>query len=119
MPAASVTARARTGSRSWKKLAQRSCAVSIRRFVGGFLSAGRYATRVCRAFNDYVAERYHKVDKRLHPMGLLAKQDVNAARKELGRFVIDLKLPGAMLPSRGLPFIWAMITTGRFMRKNL
>jgi hypothetical protein len=52
-------------------------------------------------------------------MGLLAKQDVNAARKELGRFVIDLKLPGAMLPSRGLPFIWAMITTGRFMRKNL
>jgi len=30
-------------------------------------------------------------------------QDVNTAKKELRRLVLELKLPGAMLPSRGLP----------------
>jgi len=30
-------------------------------------------------------------------------QDVKEAKKELRRLVVDLKLPGAMLPSRGLP----------------
>jgi len=69
----------------------------------GFFQQADYATRICRAFNDYVAERYRKVDRRLYPMGLLAMQDVNAAKKELRRLVVDLKLPGAMLPSRGLP----------------
>jgi hypothetical protein len=42
----------------------------------GFLSVGffqqlDYAVRVCRAFNDYVSERYRKVDKRLRAMALL------------------------------------------------
>jgi predicted TIM-barrel fold metal-dependent hydrolase len=69
----------------------------------GFFQQADYAVRVCRAFNDYVYERYRKVDPRLHPMGLIAMQDVNAAVKELRRLVLDLKLPGAMLPSRGLP----------------
>lgn len=69
----------------------------------GFFQQADYATRVCRAFNDYVSERYVKVDKRLHPMGLIAMQDVPSAVKELRRLVLELKLPGAMLPSRGLP----------------
>lgn len=69
----------------------------------GFFQQADYATRICRAFNDYVSERYRKVDKRLHPMGLVAMQDVKSAVKELRRLVLDLKLPGAMLPSRGLP----------------
>ncbi len=69
----------------------------------GFIQQADYAVRVCRAFNDYVAERYRRVDKRLHPMGLIAMQDVKAAVKELRRLVRDLGLPGAMLPSRGLP----------------
>jgi predicted TIM-barrel fold metal-dependent hydrolase len=69
----------------------------------GFFQQADYATRVCRAFNDYVAERYRKVDRRLYPMGLIAMQDVKEAVKELRRLVVDLKLPGAMLPSRGLP----------------
>ena len=47
----------------------------------GFFQQADYATRICRAFNDYVAERYRKVDKRLYPMGLLAMQDVKAAKK--------------------------------------
>jgi len=69
----------------------------------GFFQQADYAVRVCRAFNDYVAERYRKVDKRLYPMGLIAMQDVKEAVKELRRLVLELKLPGAMLPSRGLP----------------
>jgi len=69
----------------------------------GFFQQADYAARVCRAFNDYVAERYRSVDRRLHPMGLIAMQDVREAVKELRRLVLDLKLPGAMLPSRGLP----------------
>lgn len=69
----------------------------------GFFQQADYATRVCRAFNDYVAERYRKVDHRLHPMGLIAMQDAENAAKELRRLVVDLGLPGAMLPSRGLP----------------
>ena len=69
----------------------------------GFFQQADYATRVCHAFNDYVSERYRKVDKRLYPMGLLALQDVKESVQELRRLVLDLKLPGAMLPSRGLP----------------
>jgi predicted TIM-barrel fold metal-dependent hydrolase len=69
----------------------------------GFFQQTDYAIRVCRAFNDYVSERYRKVDSRLHPMGLIAMQDVREAVRELRRLVLDLKLPGAMLPSRGLP----------------
>jgi uncharacterized protein len=69
----------------------------------GFFQQADYAVRICRAFNDYVSERYRKVDSRLHPMGLVAMQDVKEAVKELRRLVLDLKLPGAMLPSRGLP----------------
>jgi predicted TIM-barrel fold metal-dependent hydrolase len=69
----------------------------------GFFQQADYAARVCRAFNDYVSERYRKIDNRLHPMGLIAMQDVKSAVKELRRLVLDLKLPGAMLPSRGLP----------------
>jgi len=69
----------------------------------GFFQQADYAARVCRAYNDYVSERYRKVDPRLHPVGLIAMQDVKAAVKELRRLVLDLKLPGAMLPSRGLP----------------
>jgi len=73
--------------------------------LGEAASGGQadYATRVCRAFNDYVSERYRKVDKRLYPMGLLAMQDIKEAKKELRRLVVDLKLPGAMLSSRGRP----------------
>ena len=69
----------------------------------GFFQQTDYAVRICRAFNDYVSERYRKVDPRLYPMGLIAMQDVKQAVKELRRLVLDLKLPGAMLPSRSLP----------------
>jgi uncharacterized protein len=69
----------------------------------GFFQQADYAARVCRAFNDYVADRYRRLDNRLHPMGLIAMQEVKSAVEELRRLVVELNLPGAMLPSRGLP----------------
>ena len=84
----------------------------------GFFQQADYATRVCHAFNDYVAERYRQVDQRLYPMGLIAMQDVKEAVKELRRLVLNLKLPGAMLPSRGLPLHLATTTSGPSMKRR-
>ncbi|MCH2532677.1 MAG: amidohydrolase [Gammaproteobacteria bacterium] len=69
----------------------------------GFIQTPEYATRLCHAYNDYVFDRYRNVDKRIHPMGLIPLQSPKEAAKELRRIVIDLGLPGAMLPSTGLP----------------
>lgn len=57
----------------------------------GFFQQADYATRVCRAFNDYVSERYRKLDSRLHPMGLIAMQDArSAAPSRLRLLLADL-----------------------------
>ena len=69
----------------------------------GFIQQTDYAVRVCRAYNDYVSERYRKLDSRMHPMALIPMQDPDAAAVELRRAVKELDLIGAMLPSRGLP----------------
>ena len=69
----------------------------------GFIRLPDYATRLCRAYNDYIAERYRRKDPRIHPMALIPMQDPKAAVLELRRAVKDLDLPGAMLPATGLP----------------
>lgn len=69
----------------------------------GNIQSPRYAIAVCRAYNDYVHDRYARLDPRLRPMGLIPMQDPEEAAKELRRLVKDLGLPGAMLPSTGLP----------------
>ena len=69
----------------------------------GFIQVTDYAVRLCRAYNDYVADRYHRVNQRMHPMALIPMQDPTAAAVELRRAVNELGLPGAMLPSTGLP----------------
>jgi len=69
----------------------------------GFLQLESYAVRLCRAYNDYVAERFRQVSDRLHPMGLIPMQNADEAVRELRRAVKELDLPGAMLPSTGLP----------------
>ena len=56
--------------------------VSFRRnFLLGFFHQADYAVLICRAFNDYVLERYRKIDPRLYPMGLIAMQSVKEASK--------------------------------------
>ena len=69
----------------------------------GFIQIPKYAVEVCRAYNDYVYQRFAKLSDRLRPMALIPMQDVPAAVQELRRAVKDLGLPGAMLPSTGLP----------------
>ena len=69
----------------------------------GIIQNPDYARAVCRAFNDYVHDRYRRISDRLHPMALIPMQSGPEAVRELRRAVEDLGLPGAMLPTRGLP----------------
>jgi predicted TIM-barrel fold metal-dependent hydrolase len=69
----------------------------------GFIQLTDYAVRLCRAYNDYVADCWARVSPRLHPMALIPMQDARAAAVELRRAVKELGLPGAMIPSTGLP----------------
>jgi len=69
----------------------------------GFIQSADYAVRVCRSYNDYVYDRYRRLNERLHPMALIPFQDPKAAVQELRRAVKELQLPGAMAPSTGLP----------------
>jgi predicted TIM-barrel fold metal-dependent hydrolase len=68
----------------------------------GFIQNSDYAVRICRAYNDYVYDRYARLSDRLRPMALIAMQDPAKARLELRRAVKELGLPGAMVPSTGL-----------------
>lgn len=68
----------------------------------GFIQLTDYAVRLCRAYNDYVADRWARLSPRLHPMALIPMQDPKAAAAELRRAVKELGLPGAMVPSTGL-----------------
>jgi len=69
----------------------------------GFIQVPEYAVSLCRAYNDYVYNRFSKLSSRLHPMALIPMQDPQAAVLELRRVVTELGMPGAMLPSLGLP----------------
>jgi predicted TIM-barrel fold metal-dependent hydrolase len=69
----------------------------------GYIQIPKYAVEVCRAYNDYVCHRFARLSDRLRPMALIPMQDVPAAVAELRRAVNELGLPGAMLPSTGLP----------------
>lgn len=69
----------------------------------GFIQSSDYADRICRAYNDYVFDKYVKLDPRMHPMALIPFQDPSLAVLELRRAVKELGLRGAMVPSTGLP----------------
>ena len=62
-----------------------------------------YAVAFCRAYNDWVHERYLKADPRFKAMALIPMQDPPEAAKELRRAVTELGMLGAMLPTNGLP----------------
>jgi len=69
----------------------------------GFIQSEDYAVDLCRAYNDYIHDRYRRLSDRMHPMALIPFQDPEAAAQELRRAVRELGLPGAMVPSSGLP----------------
>lgn len=69
----------------------------------GMLTSPDYATRLCRAYNDYAHDAFARANPALKPIALIPMQDPALAAKELARAVKDLGMVGAMLPSVGLP----------------
>lgn len=67
----------------------------------GRIVAPEWAVLACRAYNNWLHERFLKFSSRLKGMALLPIQDVEAAVKELRRGVRELGMLGGMLPSNG------------------
>ncbi len=62
-----------------------------------------WAAAVCRAYNDWIYHTYMQASPRMSAMGLIPLQDPDAAVLELRRIVTEYGMPGAMLPSNGMP----------------
>jgi predicted TIM-barrel fold metal-dependent hydrolase len=62
-----------------------------------------WAIATTHAYNDWLNEVFVSKTPRLKGMGLLPLQEPQAAVEELRRVVVDLGMPGVMLPSNGLP----------------
>jgi predicted TIM-barrel fold metal-dependent hydrolase len=61
-----------------------------------------YAAELCRAYNDYLHDRFLSRDRRFRGMALLPLQDPAAAVKELRRAVKKYSMVGGILPADGL-----------------
>jgi hypothetical protein len=61
-----------------------------------------YACVAARAYNDWLADAYLRLDARFKGMALIPMQDPEEAVKELRRAVTELGMLGAMMPSNGL-----------------
>ncbi|MFQ5902915.1 MAG: amidohydrolase family protein, partial [Candidatus Binatia bacterium] len=68
--------------------------------VGRFVSID-WAVAACRAYNNWLHERFVNVSPRTKGMALIPIQDVDEAILEVRRAVRDLGMVGAMLPSNG------------------
>ena len=61
-----------------------------------------YAVELCRAYNDYLHDRFLIHDRRFRGMALLPMQEPKAAVKELRRAVKHYGMVGGILPADGL-----------------
>jgi len=61
-----------------------------------------YAVELCRAYNDYLHDKFLAHDRRFRGMALLPLQDPPAAVKELRRAVNKYGVLGGILPAEGL-----------------
>ncbi|MGH7930155.1 MAG: amidohydrolase family protein [Candidatus Binatia bacterium] len=68
--------------------------------VGRFVSM-HWAVAACRAYNNWLHEKFITKNSRLKGMALIPIQDVEAAVAELRRAVKELGMVGGMLPSNG------------------
>ena len=68
--------------------------------VGRFVSE-HWAIAACRAYNNWLHEKFTSKNRRLKGMALIPIQDVEAAVVELERAVKELGMLGGMLPSNG------------------
>jgi hypothetical protein len=69
----------------------------------GNIVDSEWATIFCRAYNDWVVEYYLSGVGPFSAMALIPMLDPAEAAIELRRAVTELGMPGAMLPSNGLP----------------
>jgi hypothetical protein len=67
----------------------------------GRIMAPEWAVVACRAYNNWLYERFLDQNSRLKGMALIPFQDVDAAIAELRRAVRELGMLGGMLPSNG------------------
>jgi uncharacterized protein len=67
----------------------------------GRIVAEDWAIAACRAYNNWLHEKFTKVSSRIKGMALIPIQDSEAACAELRRAVKELGMAGAMLPSNG------------------
>lgn len=65
----------------------------------GMIQDAEWAVAACRAYNNWVSERYIKESDRLIGVALLPLQDPAEAVKELRRAVVDLGMVAAMVPA--------------------
>ena len=80
-----------------------SCSVLYPTFglaVGRFVSE-HWAIAACRAYNNWLHEKFTSKNSRLKGMALIPIQDVEASVAELRRAVKELGMLGGMLPSNG------------------
>jgi len=67
----------------------------------GRIMAPDWAVIACRAYNNWLHEKFLRKNGRLKGMALVPFQDIDAAVGELRRAVKELGMLGAMLPSNG------------------
>lgn len=68
--------------------------------VGRIVDA-QWAIAACRAYNNWLHEKFVSQSPKIKGVGLIPVQDVEAAVEELRRAVTQLGMCGAMLPSNG------------------
>jgi len=94
------------GPREWDEFLEKSgieCTVvypSAGLAVGRIVD-GEWAIAACRAYNNWLNEKFMNASQRIKGMALIPVQDVEAAVEELHRAVKELGMCGAMLPSNG------------------
>jgi len=67
----------------------------------GRIIAEDWAIAACRAYNNWLHEKFTSTSTRIKGMALIPIQDADAAVEELNRAVKQLGMVGAMLPSNG------------------
>ena len=77
-----------------------------------------YAVELCRAYNDYLHDRFLKHDKRFRGMALLPMQDPQAAVKELRRAVNKYGAVGGICRQKGCRCPSAIASFGRSSKKR-
>jgi predicted TIM-barrel fold metal-dependent hydrolase len=94
------------GVTEWDDFLEQAGIESTVLYPSAGLAVGRivdheWAIAACRAYNNWIYEKYTSKSKCIRAVALIPVQDVDAAVSELRRAVKDLGMCGAMLPSNG------------------